>query len=174
MHKILEIYNELEIVEYFSIQHNIDINEQDYICWTKISSPGDICIGPDIGDVFVFLQYGKNVLTGLPFAQTKISTICKCSCKNLEYKWPSEDYFNKTYGNENICGPHIKFNGKDECIWKYHFGWLRTGLLFNMGVFKKKEEPVKKQDECPLCGAFGDDLVFKFYCKNRTCQNFHP
>jgi len=174
MHKIPEIYDELEIVKYFNRWHNIDISEQDDTCLTRIHPPGDVFLGPNVGDVFVFLQYLRSAITGLPFTNTNISTIYECNCKNVEYKWPHHNYFDKNFGNENMCGPHIKFNGKDECIWKYRFGWLRTGLLFNTRAFKKKEELVKKQDECPLCGAFGDDLVFKFYCKNRTCRNFHP
>jgi len=28
-------------------------------------------------------------------------------------------------------------------------------------------------NNCPICGALGDDLVFDFYCTNKQCQNFH-
>lgn len=27
--------------------------------------------------------------------------------------------------------------------------------------------------KCLICGSNGDDLVFKFYCSNPSCQNFH-
>ena len=27
---------------------------------------------------------------------------------------------------------------------------------------------------CPLCKSPGDDLVFKFYCSNPVCTNYHP
>jgi len=27
--------------------------------------------------------------------------------------------------------------------------------------------------KCPVCGSKGEDLVFKFYCSNVGCQNFH-
>lgn len=26
--------------------------------------------------------------------------------------------------------------------------------------------------QCPICSAKGEDLVFKFYCSNPTCQNY--
>jgi hypothetical protein len=26
--------------------------------------------------------------------------------------------------------------------------------------------------QCPVCGAIGEDLIFKFYCSNPHCQNF--
>lgn len=28
------------------------------------------------------------------------------------------------------------------------------------------------QKRCPVCAAPGEDLVFKFECTNRECQNF--
>lgn len=27
---------------------------------------------------------------------------------------------------------------------------------------------------CPICGALGGDLVFKFECSNSACQNYSP
>jgi len=38
-----------------------------------------------------------------------------------------------------------------------------------------EETPVGRSfGECPVCGASGDDLVFRFYCSNRKCANYHP
>lgn len=28
--------------------------------------------------------------------------------------------------------------------------------------------------KCPLCGSDGDDLVFRFYCSNKECDNWTP
>ena len=28
--------------------------------------------------------------------------------------------------------------------------------------------------KCPLCGNAGDDLVFTFYCSNKSCRNYRP
>jgi len=28
--------------------------------------------------------------------------------------------------------------------------------------------------QCPVCGTTGEDLIFKFYCTNPTCQNYVP
>lgn len=28
--------------------------------------------------------------------------------------------------------------------------------------------------KCPVCGSSGDDLLFKFYCSDLTCQNADP
>lgn len=27
---------------------------------------------------------------------------------------------------------------------------------------------------CPLCNRPGEDLLFKFYCSNKGCRNYHP
>lgn len=28
--------------------------------------------------------------------------------------------------------------------------------------------------QCPICGAVGEDLIFKFWCSKSRCQNFNP
>ena len=33
---------------------------------------------------------------------------------------------------------------------------------------------IEKLSLCMLCGHKGDDLVFKFYCSNNECRNYHP
>jgi len=32
---------------------------------------------------------------------------------------------------------------------------------------------VKQNSKCPICGSSGEDLVFKFYCVNKACRNYH-
>jgi len=27
--------------------------------------------------------------------------------------------------------------------------------------------------KCPICGNYGEDLVFSFYCSNKFCRNFN-
>jgi len=168
MHKIPNEYDKHKINKYFNSQYNIDLDKQDDIYWTEVfPSLKKILIKPEIGDVFVFIQYNSLI------TRTRISPIYKCDCKNIEYKWPDKDYFNQYDCYKNICGPHIKFNNTDECIWSHNSSWWRTGLLFSMGKFNRKEEITKKENKCPICGTCGNDLIFKFYCSNTTCQNFH-
>lgn len=31
----------------------------------------------------------------------------------------------------------------------------------------------KNHSKCPLCSSEGVDLVFKFYCYNNSCRNYH-
>lgn len=30
----------------------------------------------------------------------------------------------------------------------------------------------KKIDYCPICKSSGVDLIFSFYCSNKSCQNY--
>jgi hypothetical protein len=32
----------------------------------------------------------------------------------------------------------------------------------------------ESSSKCPLCGSYGDDLIFKFYCSNVNCKNYKP
>lgn len=49
----------------------------------------------------------------------------------------------------------------------YHNKFI-IGTIENIPNIKPKIHKHK----CPICGNLGDNLIFKFYCSNSSCQNY--
>ena len=67
----------------------------------------------------------------------------------------------------NICDKV----GEKENLQKVFFG----PVIF-IGKFPKRQEGLIQKSykhTCLKCGAGGEDLVIKFYCSNKNCENYH-
>ena len=68
--------------------------------------------------------------------------------------------------NNNHSAPKIKLT--DKCAPKInHIG--EQEIKIKSLNKKNKEYP----HTCPKCGEGGEDLMFKFYCSNENCENYH-
>jgi len=83
----------------------------------------------------------------------------KCCLSNCN------DYSNK---EGIVTGIHTNriFTNIDGGLW-FHYECLEI-----LDGFSKLSSNSHKS-KCLVCGADGDDLVFSFYCSNKSCRNFH-
>lgn len=49
----------------------------------------------------------------------------------------------------------------------------RNNIFLNAVLDTPISPPPAPTAVCPVCGAGGEDLIFRFYCSNIGCRNFH-
>lgn len=87
--------------------------------------------------------------------------------------WP---HYKPTIWRPNGPKPYYIYLNHDRFIrWSGHqvknstkqFVYLTKGW-----VNPQNTTELLHKHHCPLCNSLGDDLVFKFYCTNNTCNNY--
>lgn len=70
---------------------------------------------------------------------------------------------------------HIVWDKKTLSYYQEDGGYFQEWFepYINQSSFSSYHQEDKKYSKCILCNSPGDDLVFKFYCSNSSCRNYH-
>lgn len=112
---------------------------------------------------------------------------CDCEHTSSNMRWPVG----------NSCGAHLfDVLRQARCGWLCYNRvdyWLCNAEIINYKSFNLVQHPLDKlasedffkanynlkninkkyKSKCPICGNLGEDLIFKFYCSNKICKNYH-
>ena len=98
-----------------------------------------------------------------------VGTVCDFENPNPPPANPFEIAYQDALANKKVL--LILFDGDHYKNKRYHpyFIIFSGSLTLVKSVVR---QPLSCKSCCPLCGSSGDDLVFKFYCSNKQCNNF--